>query len=270
MSHWLFKKTPGFFFFFPELLPPLNSNRGDYIGWHGLPAARKVWRGTGLAPGGPGGHVEVRLVVGDGRNWSGHVRRRAGSSAVSAPACSRRHRSIQGLRELHGVLRMLPMQGIEERLTVELGLRTLAVGWSPATSIRCLRRCRVRFLALEASPMHAEAIPRVGRGREWIGWPVYSGRVSSGRWHAVRRAIAGELALRRGEEWAGVYGQGLGQLYRRGRGRGVLLSTARRAWGLAPGRALALLGRVEHVAISFCPCSSSCWAAKRANLTIRL
>jgi hypothetical protein len=30
--------------------------------------------------GGPGGHVEVRLIDGDGRNRSGLVRRRAGSS----------------------------------------------------------------------------------------------------------------------------------------------------------------------------------------------
>jgi hypothetical protein len=70
----------------------------------------------------------VRLIDGDGRNRSGHVRRRAGSSAVSAPICSRRHRSIQKHKELHGVLRMLPVQGIEERLTVELGLRMQAVG----------------------------------------------------------------------------------------------------------------------------------------------
>jgi hypothetical protein len=83
---------------------------------------------TGLAPGGPGGHVEVWLVDGDGRNRSGHVRRRTGSSMLSALACSWRHRSIQGHRELHGVLRMLLVQEIEERLTVELGLRTPAVG----------------------------------------------------------------------------------------------------------------------------------------------
>jgi hypothetical protein len=79
---------------------------------------------------------------------------------------------------------------------------------------RCLRRGIVRFLALEPSPRHAEAIPRVGRGEEWLGWPVYGGWVSGGRWHAVRRAIAGELALRRGGERAAVYGQGLGWLYR--------------------------------------------------------
>jgi hypothetical protein len=70
----------------------------------------------------------VRLVDGDDRNRSGHVRRRLGSSVAYAPACSWRYRSIQRHRKLHGVLRMLPVQGIEERLTVELGLRALAVG----------------------------------------------------------------------------------------------------------------------------------------------
>jgi hypothetical protein len=44
----------------------------------------------------------------------------------------------------------------------------------------------------------------------------------------VRRAIAGELVLRWGGEQAGVYGQGRGQLYRRGRGHGVLLDAAAR------------------------------------------
>jgi hypothetical protein len=29
MSHWLFKNPLSFFFFFPELPPPLNINRGD-------------------------------------------------------------------------------------------------------------------------------------------------------------------------------------------------------------------------------------------------
>jgi hypothetical protein len=52
--------------------------------------AREVRRRAGLAPGGPGGHVEVRLVDGDGRNRSGHVRRRTGSSAAYAPACPQR------------------------------------------------------------------------------------------------------------------------------------------------------------------------------------
>jgi hypothetical protein len=90
--------------------------------------ARKVRRGAGLAPGGPGGHVEVRLTDCDGRNRSGHVRRRSGSSVAYAPASSRRYCSIQWHRKLHGVLRRLPVRGIEERLTVELGLRASAVG----------------------------------------------------------------------------------------------------------------------------------------------
>jgi hypothetical protein len=121
--------------------------------------------------------------------------------------------------KLHGVLRSLPVLGNEERLTVELGLHTPVIGWSPATSIRCLRRGRARFLALEASPRHVEALSSVGRGREWLGWSVYGGRVSGDCWHAVRRAIANELALQRGWERTGAYGRGLGRLYRRGRGR---------------------------------------------------
>jgi hypothetical protein len=42
-----------------------------------------------------------------------------------------------------------------------------------------------------------EALSRVERGGEWLGWPVYGGGFSGGRWHAVRRAIAGDVALRR-------------------------------------------------------------------------
>jgi hypothetical protein len=113
------------------------------------------------------------------------------------------------------------MQGIEGRLTVELGVLAPAVGWSPATSIRCLRQGRVWFLALEASPRHTEVIPRVGRGGEWLGWAVYGGRVSGDRWHAVRRAIVGDLTLRRGWERAGAYGRGLGRLYRHDAGTGM-------------------------------------------------
>jgi hypothetical protein len=90
------------------------------------------------------------------------------------------------------------VQGIEEKLSVELGLRTPAIWSSPATLIRCLRRGRARFLALGASPRHVEALSRVGRGGECLGWLVYGGRFSGGRWHAVRGVIAGELVLWRG------------------------------------------------------------------------
>jgi hypothetical protein len=88
------------------------------------------------------------------------------------------------------------MQGIEEILTVELGLCSPAIGRSPVTLIRCLRRGRARFPALGASLRHVKALSRVGRGGEWLGWPVYGGRVSGGRWHAVRGANASDLALR--------------------------------------------------------------------------
>jgi hypothetical protein len=78
--------------------------------------------------GGPCGHIEVWLDDGDGRNRPVHVRRRASSSAACAPAYPRRYRSIQGNGELHWVLMSRPVQGIEELLTVELGLRSPAVG----------------------------------------------------------------------------------------------------------------------------------------------
>jgi hypothetical protein len=112
------------------------------------------------------------------------------------PACLRLYSSIQVHGDLHGVLRSLPMQGIEEILTVELGLCSPAIGRSPVTLIRCLRRGRARFPALGASLRHVKALSRVGRGGEWLGWPVYGGRVSGGRWHAVRGANASDLALR--------------------------------------------------------------------------
>ena len=37
-----------------------------------------------------GDHVEVRVAGGGDRRWAGRVRRRLGSSAVRAPACSQR------------------------------------------------------------------------------------------------------------------------------------------------------------------------------------
>jgi hypothetical protein len=88
----------------------------------------EVRRRAGLASGSPCGHDEVRLDDGDGRNRPVHVRMRASSSAAVAPAYPRRYSSIQGHEKLHGALRSLPVHGIEERLTVELGLCSPAVG----------------------------------------------------------------------------------------------------------------------------------------------
>jgi hypothetical protein len=55
-----------------------------------------------LARGGSGGHSDVRLDGGDGRNRSIHVRRQGSSSAAGVPANSRRSGSIQWHGELHG------------------------------------------------------------------------------------------------------------------------------------------------------------------------
>jgi hypothetical protein len=67
----------------------------------GLPAAREVRQGAGMAPGGPGGHSGVRLDGGGGRNRPVHVRRRVLSSAAGVPAKPQRSSSIQWHDELH-------------------------------------------------------------------------------------------------------------------------------------------------------------------------
>jgi hypothetical protein len=121
------QNPPDFFSFFPRSLPPFKQCPRKKTGRRGLPAAREVRRRAGLAPESPCSHDEVRLDDGDGRNRSVHVRRRASSSAVGASAYPRRYSSIQGHVKLHGVLRSLPVQGIEEKLTVEPGLRTPAI-----------------------------------------------------------------------------------------------------------------------------------------------
>jgi hypothetical protein len=48
-----------------------------------------------------------------------------------------------------------------------------------------LRRSKLRFLARGASPRRAQSLPRVGRGWEGLGLPVYGGGGSGGRGHAV-------------------------------------------------------------------------------------
>ena len=63
-----------------------------------------------MAPGGPGGHNDVRLDGGGGRNHPVHVRRRVLSSAAGVPAKPRRSGSIQGHGELPGVTYRLSAQ----------------------------------------------------------------------------------------------------------------------------------------------------------------
>jgi hypothetical protein len=104
------------------------------------------------------------------------------------------------------------VQGIEEQLTEELGLR------SPATVDWLLRRGKVRFLARGASLRHARSTPKVGRGWERLCWLVYGGGGSGGRGHAVREAMpviwcSGEVERERGstvEVPGGFIGAGAG------------------------------------------------------------
>jgi hypothetical protein len=115
------------------------------------------------------------------------------------------------------MLRMIQVQGIDEWLTVELGLRATTAGWSPTTSIRRLWWGRVQSPALGASLRSVEANPRVGRDEEWLVWPVYGGCGLRGRWHFALWATVGELKLGLGQGRAGVYGRGRGGFYSHGR-----------------------------------------------------
>jgi hypothetical protein len=86
-----------------------------------------------------------------------------------------------------------------------------------------------------ASLSSEEASRGIGRGGGAPEWPVHGGRGLGSRWHAVRRAKSGDLALGRGWELARAYSQGLGRFYRRehGRGRGV---GCRAAWACGAER----------------------------------
>jgi hypothetical protein len=87
----------------PRSLPRFKQYPQERKGRRGLPAVREVRRGAGLALGGSGGHNDVRLVGGGGRNRSVHVRRRVLSSAAGVLAKPRRPSPIQWHSELHGV-----------------------------------------------------------------------------------------------------------------------------------------------------------------------
>jgi hypothetical protein len=97
---------------------------------------------------------------------------------------------------------------------------------------------------------------RLGGGG--LEWPVYGGRGSGGRWHAFPRANVGEHFARAELGASGGVRLRPGWLYSRGRWRGRAVDAARRVRGRAPGRALASPGRVEHVAVLFCPSSCAC------------
>jgi hypothetical protein len=101
---WHFKKPPDFLFLSPAVPPRCKQYPQRRKGWRGLPATREVRQGVGLARGGSGGHNDVRLAGGDGRNHSVLARRRVSSSAVGILAKPRRPIPIQRHGELPGVM----------------------------------------------------------------------------------------------------------------------------------------------------------------------
>jgi hypothetical protein len=64
--------------------------------------------------GGPEGHGDVRVAVGDGRSRPVHVRRRGSSSAARSLAYPGHNRPIKWVRELHQGSRKVCVRGIEE------------------------------------------------------------------------------------------------------------------------------------------------------------
>jgi hypothetical protein len=88
---------------------------------------------------------------------------------------------------------------------------------------------------MEASPWSVEAIPRVGRGGEWLGWPVYGVCGLRYHWHLAHGANSSELELGPGQWCTGVYSRGRDGFYRHGRGRGREVGAAR---GCARGRSV--------------------------------
>jgi hypothetical protein len=76
LSRWQSKSPLTFPSSSPRSFPYCKQYPRERKGRPGLPATREVQRGVGLARGGSGGHSDVRLDGGDGRNRSVHVRRR--------------------------------------------------------------------------------------------------------------------------------------------------------------------------------------------------
>jgi hypothetical protein len=167
------RKNPlAFFSSPPRSLPRFKQYPRERKGWRGLPAAREVRRGAGLAPGGSDGHNGVRLDGWGGRNRPVHVRRRVLSSAAGVPAKPRRSSSIQWHDKLHGVIGYLCIESKNGAVTYPVHVHRRGSE---------LRRARFRysggagsrFKLVQASRPLREAIRGLGPsggGRE-RGWP---------------------------------------------------------------------------------------------------
>jgi hypothetical protein len=122
----------------PRSFPQFKQYPQRKKGWRGLPAARLLWCGGRGCRGGPEGHGDVRVAVGDDRSGPVHVRRRGSLLAARSPAYPGHNWPIKWVRELHQGSKKVCARGIEERLTGLLSLRVQAGGRSPARAILVL------------------------------------------------------------------------------------------------------------------------------------
>jgi hypothetical protein len=123
----------------PRSFPQIKQYPRRKKGRRGLSVARLLrWGGRGCR-GGPEGHGDVWVAVGDGRSWPVHVRRRGSSSAARSPAYPGHNWPFQRVSELHQGSRKVCARGIEEQLTGMVVLRAQAGGRSPARTILVLR-----------------------------------------------------------------------------------------------------------------------------------
>jgi hypothetical protein len=123
----------------PRSFPQFKQYPRRKKGRRGLLAARLLRWGDRGCRGGPEGHDDVRVAVGDGRSRPVRVRRRGSSSAARSPAYPGRNWSIKRVRELHWVLGKTWLQGIWQWLTGELGPRAGVGDRSPARVISGFR-----------------------------------------------------------------------------------------------------------------------------------
>jgi hypothetical protein len=120
----------------------------------GLPVARLLrWGGRGCR-GGPEGHGDVRVAVGDGLSRPVRVRRRGSSSVARSPAYLGQNWPTKRVRELHWVLGKSWVRGIWQWLTGELGPHAGAGDRSPARVILGFRWSSAGSEGLESFTGH--------------------------------------------------------------------------------------------------------------------
>jgi hypothetical protein len=138
----------------PRSFPQFKQYPRRKKGQRGLPAVRLLqWGGRGCR-GGPDGHDDVRVAVGDGQSWPVRVRRRGSSSAARSPTYPGQNWPIKRVRELNQGSRKVCARGIEEWLTGVSSPHVLAGDRSPARVIFAFRWSSARSEGLESFTGH--------------------------------------------------------------------------------------------------------------------